>query len=150
MPVEVTENRDVNRDEAGRIETRSPGEGVSIEEETKSAPTIPPPDRQSRRRRRLLIGALSAAGVPVAEPVYENNRRFMDDPQQLRLGRVGEFDHPRYGKTRQPGALIRFEGASVPPLRRAPELGEHTDEVLAALGIAPEDVARLRDAEAIR
>jgi crotonobetainyl-CoA:carnitine CoA-transferase CaiB-like acyl-CoA transferase len=97
-----------------------------------------------------LIGALSAAGVPVAEPVYENNRRFMDDPQHLRLGRVGEFDHPRYGRTRQPGALIRFEGASVPPLRRAPELGEHTDEILAALGITPEDVARLRKAEAIR
>jgi crotonobetainyl-CoA:carnitine CoA-transferase CaiB-like acyl-CoA transferase len=97
-----------------------------------------------------LVGALGSAGVPVAEPVYDNNRRFMDDPQQLRLGRVGEFDHPRYGKTRQPGVLIRFEGASVPPLRRAPELGEHTDEVLAALGIAPEDVARLREAGAIR
>jgi crotonobetainyl-CoA:carnitine CoA-transferase CaiB-like acyl-CoA transferase len=97
-----------------------------------------------------LVGALSSAGVPVAEPVYENNRHFMDDPQHLQLGRVGEFDHPRYGKTRQPGVLIRFEGASVPPLRRAPELGEHTDEILAALGIAPEHVARLRNAGAIR
>jgi len=97
-----------------------------------------------------LLSALSAVGVPAAEPVFENNRRFMDDPEQLRQGRVGEFDHPRYGKTRQPAALIRFRGAEVPPLRRAPELGEHTDEVLAAIGIAPEDVARLRAAEAIR
>jgi membrane fusion protein (multidrug efflux system) len=60
MPVEITENRDVNSEEAGRIKTRSPGEGRSIEEETKSAPTIPPPDRQSRRRRRLLMGVLGA------------------------------------------------------------------------------------------
>jgi crotonobetainyl-CoA:carnitine CoA-transferase CaiB-like acyl-CoA transferase len=74
----------------------------------------------------------------------------MDDPEHLRLGRVGEFDHPRYGRTRQPGVLIRFDGASVPPLRRAPELGEHTDEVLAALGIPPEEVARLRAADAVR
>jgi membrane fusion protein, multidrug efflux system len=68
MPVEIAENRDVNKEAAGRIETRSPIEGVSIEEETKSAQTIPPPDRQSRRRRRLLIGVLGvlilvAAGV---------------------------------------------------------------------------------------
>jgi membrane fusion protein (multidrug efflux system) len=60
MPVEIAENRDVNREEAGRIETRSPAIGVSIEEEAKSAQTIPPPDRQSRRRRRLLIGVLGA------------------------------------------------------------------------------------------
>jgi hypothetical protein len=41
MPVEITENRDVNREGAGRIETRSPGEGGSIKKETKSARTIP-------------------------------------------------------------------------------------------------------------
>ncbi len=90
-------------------------------------------------------------GVPAAEPVYENNRRFMDDPENLRLGRVGEFDHPpRYGLTRQPAQLIRFQGATVPALRRAPELGEHTDEILAAMGIPADEVASLRDAGAIR
>jgi crotonobetainyl-CoA:carnitine CoA-transferase CaiB-like acyl-CoA transferase len=97
-----------------------------------------------------LLGALRAAGVPAAEPVYENNRRFMDDPENLRVGRVGEFDHPRYGMTRQPAQLIRFQGATVPALRRAPELGEHTDEILAAIGIAPYEVARLRAADAIK
>jgi crotonobetainyl-CoA:carnitine CoA-transferase CaiB-like acyl-CoA transferase len=97
-----------------------------------------------------LLGKLTAAGVPAAEPVYENNRRFMDDPENLRLGRVGEFDHPRYGMTRQPAQLIRFQGATVPALRRAPELGEHTDEILAGIGIAAEEVARLRAAKAIR
>jgi membrane fusion protein, multidrug efflux system len=60
MPVEMTENRDVDRDKPGRIEKRSPAEGVSIEADTKSAQTIPPPDRQPRRRRRLLVGVLVA------------------------------------------------------------------------------------------
>src|SRR5262245_48299284 len=60
MPVEITENRNVNREEAGRIETRSPVEGVSIEEETKSAQTMPSSGSQPRRRRRLLIGVLGA------------------------------------------------------------------------------------------
>ena len=59
MPVEMTENRDVNREkEAGRIEVRSPEESVSIEHGTKSAQTIPTPDRRSMRRRRLLMGVL--------------------------------------------------------------------------------------------
>jgi membrane fusion protein, multidrug efflux system len=60
MPVEITENRQVNREEGGRIESRAPQEGVSIEHETKSAQVIPPPGRQSTRRRRLLVGVLGA------------------------------------------------------------------------------------------
>jgi membrane fusion protein (multidrug efflux system) len=60
MPVELTENRDVDREEAGRIETRSPGEGVSIEQGNKSSQMIPPPGRQSKHRRRLLMGVLGA------------------------------------------------------------------------------------------
>ena len=60
MPVEITENRDVNGEEAGRIETRSRGEGVSVEHETKPSRMILPPGRQSTRRRRLLIGVLGA------------------------------------------------------------------------------------------
>jgi len=60
VPAEITEKQDVNREEARRIETRSPGEGVSAEHETKPAQTIAPPDRQSKRRRRLLMGALGA------------------------------------------------------------------------------------------
>jgi hypothetical protein len=60
MPAEITEKQDVNREEARRIETRSPGEGVSAEHETKPAQTIAPPNRQSKRRRRLLLGALGA------------------------------------------------------------------------------------------
>src|ERR1700739_3811643 len=66
MPVEITEKQDVNREEARRIETRSPGEGVSIEHQTKSAQTIPQPDRHSKRRRRLLMGALGALILLVA------------------------------------------------------------------------------------
>jgi len=59
MPVEISEKQDVNREEARRIETLSPGEGVSVEHET-AAQMIPLPDRQSTRRRRLLMGVLGA------------------------------------------------------------------------------------------
>ena len=70
MPVEITEKQDVNREkEAGRVETRSPGEGVSIEHETKSSQTVPPPGRQSKRKRRLLLGVLGAL-ILVAAGVF--------------------------------------------------------------------------------
>jgi membrane fusion protein, multidrug efflux system len=66
MPVEITENRDVNREEARRIEMRSPGEGVSVERGAKPPQTIPPPDRQSKLKRRLLMGVLGALILVVA------------------------------------------------------------------------------------
>jgi crotonobetainyl-CoA:carnitine CoA-transferase CaiB-like acyl-CoA transferase len=107
-------------------------------------------DRFLSRTTQELLAALTAGGVPAAVPVYENNRRFMDDPEHLRLGRVGEFEHPRHGRTRQPAQLIRFEGTVVPPLRRAPELGEHTEEILEFLGVSADQAEQLRAAKAIR
>src|ERR1700761_5363337 len=60
MPDEVTEKRGTNRDESSRIDARSPGEDVSVEDVTKSSPITSPSDHQPRRRRRLLIGMLGA------------------------------------------------------------------------------------------
>jgi membrane fusion protein (multidrug efflux system) len=65
MPAEITETQAENSEEARRIETRSPREGVSIEEGTKSA-HMPAPPRQSGRRRRLLMGVLGALILAVA------------------------------------------------------------------------------------
>jgi crotonobetainyl-CoA:carnitine CoA-transferase CaiB-like acyl-CoA transferase len=46
------------------------------------------------------------------------------------------------------GAPYKVEGSEL-PRRRAPSLGEHTDEVLIACGIPPEEIAALRAANAI-
>src|SRR6516165_3222121 len=56
MPVEIPEMQAANRGAPSRIDARSPGEDVSVEDVTKSSPITPPSDRQPRRRRRLLIG----------------------------------------------------------------------------------------------
>jgi membrane fusion protein, multidrug efflux system len=60
MPGGITEKRGTNRDEPGRIDARSAGEGVLVEHDTKSSPITSPSARQSTRRRRLLIGVLGA------------------------------------------------------------------------------------------
>jgi hypothetical protein len=66
MPIEITENRGVNREGAGRIETRSPGEDVSTEHESKPPQMIPPPGRQATRKRKLLMGVLGALVLAAA------------------------------------------------------------------------------------
>jgi crotonobetainyl-CoA:carnitine CoA-transferase CaiB-like acyl-CoA transferase len=90
-----------------------------------------------------LVAQLRAVGVPAAEPRINNNRAFMDDDHHLRIGRVAEYVHPRFGRTRESGVLIRFDGARVPEHRRPPELGEHSDDVLAELGFTNDEMAAL-------
>jgi membrane fusion protein (multidrug efflux system) len=63
MPIEMDGNRDVNKDEAHRTETRSPGEAVSDEHRTNAMQTPRAPDRPFMRRRKLLLAVLGAAGL---------------------------------------------------------------------------------------
>ncbi len=59
-------------------------------------------------------------------------------------GMVVDVEHPRLGSVRQVGPPFRL-GATPASIRTAPPLpGEHADELLAELGYAPADVARLR------
>jgi membrane fusion protein (multidrug efflux system) len=60
MSVDINDKRDVNEDEARRVEARAPGERPSVEDRAASAPTIPPQERQPGRRRKLLIGLVGA------------------------------------------------------------------------------------------
>jgi crotonobetainyl-CoA:carnitine CoA-transferase CaiB-like acyl-CoA transferase len=78
---------------------------------------------------------LNGAGVPceiVAEMSYMGE--FFDREDHLRSGRVVEYVHPIAGPVRAIGHLIRL--SDTPGLIRgpAPQLGEHTREVLEELG----------------
>ena len=97
-----------------------------------------------------LLADLRACGVPAAEPNMDPNRSIMDDPENLRLGRVGEFSHPRFGKVREVAVPYRVDGTGIPEHRRAPEFGEHTDEILAWAGYAADEIAELRARHAVR
>jgi crotonobetainyl-CoA:carnitine CoA-transferase CaiB-like acyl-CoA transferase len=62
---------------------------------------------------------------------------LLEDPNFQARGFFQEIDHPTTGPVTSPGYQFRLhrEGESMPPRRRAPLLGEHTDEVLAELGL---------------
>jgi crotonobetainyl-CoA:carnitine CoA-transferase CaiB-like acyl-CoA transferase len=69
-----------------------------------------------------------------------------DDPQVVANDYVVSYEHPRRGKVRLPGLPVRLSRTPGDSRAVAPELGEHTEEILVErLGFSWEDVARLRE-----
>jgi len=72
-------------------------------------------------------------------------------PQVLAQNLVAHHEHPVVGGYRAMTGPVLFDGGrSDKPDRRAPTLGEHTDEVLMDHGFSAADIARFRDASAIQ
>jgi crotonobetainyl-CoA:carnitine CoA-transferase CaiB-like acyl-CoA transferase len=90
--------------------------------------------------------ALDDAGVPNEVPIAtEGGHRPLYDADAERLGLVVEYEHPIVGRMRQVGELINFSGTPARVLGPPPRVGEHTLEILGALG-RRDDAERLRDA----
>lgn len=93
------------------------------------------------------IERLVANDVPCG-PVNDY-RAIADDPQVAANGYLTTVDHPNLGAIRTAGIPIHLSGTPPGPLRAAPELGQHTEETLLALGYSWEQIERLRSDEVI-
>lgn len=77
-------------------------------------------------------------------PVYTTSD-MVNDPQVLANQYVTEFSHQALGPVRYPGFCTHFSETPVKTKRGAPELGEHTEEVLARVaGYNPEEIGRFQ------
>ncbi len=65
------------------------------------------------------------------------------DPQAEALGLFPEVTHPLAGTFRTVAAPMTLQGADVAPRGPAPDLGQHTDEVLTELGLSAEQIGEL-------
>jgi crotonobetainyl-CoA:carnitine CoA-transferase CaiB-like acyl-CoA transferase len=72
------------------------------------------------------------------------------DPQVLAREMAVDVDHPTLGHLRTLGSPIKMSGTPPVVTRRAPMLGEHTDEVLTEAGLTGDEIAALRKAGGIR
>jgi formyl-CoA transferase len=68
----------------------------------------------------------------------------ISDPQALARRPFAEIDHPNQGKIRLVDTPAKFSRSNVGVKGPAPELGQHTEEVLLAAGYDWEQIARLR------
>jgi crotonobetainyl-CoA:carnitine CoA-transferase CaiB-like acyl-CoA transferase len=84
----------------------------------------------SRTVADLLI-TLRQAGVPAGE--VKTLDRVYDSEQARAESMVWEVDHPKLGRIRLPGNPVRYSRSSMAPGLPPPTLGEHTDEVRAAM-----------------
>jgi crotonobetainyl-CoA:carnitine CoA-transferase CaiB-like acyl-CoA transferase len=72
------------------------------------------------------------------------------DPQVRSRQMLVETTHPKAGRVRQIGVPIKFSETPGEIRMPAPEIGEHTEEILGELGFAQEEIDRLRKMGVIR
>jgi crotonobetainyl-CoA:carnitine CoA-transferase CaiB-like acyl-CoA transferase len=89
-----------------------------------------------------VVSALEAEDVPCG-PIW-SIAQVPSDPQVRANGTFVESEHPRLGRMREPRPPLGFARTPAAIARPAPALGEHSDEVLAELGLGADERARLR------
>lgn len=76
---------------------------------------------------------------------------MLEDPQFTHNKLLFEMEHPRLGALRNIRSPITMSDAPVEthPRRLAPEIGQHTQEILQELGIEAERIAALKAAKIV-
>ncbi len=89
------------------------------------------------------IAMLNAAGVPCGRVQVLDE--VFSDPQVLAQEMAIDVDHPGHGVVRMLGFPVKLHGTPCDIRLPAPELGEHTDEVLASVGLTAEEIRIVKE-----
>jgi formyl-CoA transferase len=99
------------------------------------------------RKSADWIGTLNRAGVPCG-PIYTMDQVFAD-PQVAHLGAAVEVDNPAIGRFRVLGQAVKLSRTPAAVVSPTPEIGQHTDEILAEIGYSAAEIAALRKGRVI-
>ena len=94
------------------------------------------------RSSKAWIETFNDAGVP-AGYIYSINEVF-DDPQVQHLQMASPVHHPKLGDISLVAQPVKLSEAPFRIRSATPELGEHTDEVLRAIGYSDDDIDKFR------
>ncbi|MBF6621342.1 MAG: CoA transferase [Patulibacter sp.] len=87
-------------------------------------------------------------GTNVSWGPYQTFRQLVDDDPRASTANpmFQEIEQPGVGRYLAPASPLDFDAAPRVPVRRAPLLGEHTEEILAEVaGLTPAEIGRLHD-----
>ncbi|MBA1204315.1 CoA transferase [Pseudomonas capeferrum] len=93
--------------------------------------------------RQVALERLRAAQVPAEAVMQAQMEPFLDSPEHSAAGLHAHYSHAVYGDMQQIGAFWDFGNLPLSLQRPPPALGQHTRQVLEALGIASHDLERL-------
>jgi formyl-CoA transferase len=97
-----------------------------------------------QRPTAAWVELFNAAGI-ASGPINSIDQVFAD-PQVQHHGIVRQVPHPRLGELNLLGSPFTLSDSSSAIERPSPDRGEHTDEVLQALGFTTAEVSGLRSA----
>ena len=89
-----------------------------------------------------LLARLKANNVPAAKCLSHDE--VLAHPQYAAMNSLDTIEHPVLGNMRRIRPPLRFGGQQLTPASDSPAHGEHTEAVLRALGLGPDDVEKLR------
>jgi len=89
---------------------------------------------------------LEAEGIPCG--AVQDYQELAEDEQARANGYIVAAEDPRLGAVRQPGPPLQLS-ETPGEARPAPDLGQHTEEVLSGLGYSWEKIESLRQARTI-
>ncbi|MGH7820473.1 MAG: CaiB/BaiF CoA transferase family protein [Candidatus Binatia bacterium] len=99
---------------------------------------------RDRAEWEAVLRASDCIWAPVNSPLEVG-----DDPQVVANGYLIDYDYGQGNRTRVCASPVQFDNERVALRSRAPEAGEHTEEVLLEAGYTWEDIGRWKEAGVI-
>ncbi|MBU6380809.1 MAG: CoA transferase [Betaproteobacteria bacterium] len=99
-------------------------------------------ERFRQQTTKHWVALLEQAGVPNG-PINSIHEAFEEEQVKARGVRL-ELPHPVAGSVPQIASPMRFSETALDHQRPPPTLGEHSDAILASLGLSPAQIAELR------
>jgi len=100
--------------------------------------------RLATQDRAYWVKQFNEGGVACG--LISDMREVLEEPQVQHLGMVKEVVSPHHGPQRLVGQPVQLTRTPSTIARATPRRGEHTEEVLRELGIAADDLARMKAA----